>query len=178
MAHRYPIKPIVLPRDLRDVKPGELPPHLLRETKPYGWLHHLAADAYHALRAAAFRDDVRPFRPTSAGDTYRTVAMQRAGFLARYQLAPIEGTTTRMWENKKWYLRPGNAPMAAPGSSNHNLGLAVDIFQAFGDRLAWMLANAPAYGWSWELQSEPWHIRYVAGDDVPELVTKWKTDAK
>jgi LAS superfamily LD-carboxypeptidase LdcB len=30
------------------------------------------------------------------------------------------------------------------------------------------LAEAPSLGWSWELQSEPWHIRYVAGDKTPQ----------
>jgi LAS superfamily LD-carboxypeptidase LdcB len=40
--------------------------------------------------------------------------------------------------------------------------------------LDWLLKNAHLYGFSWEVQSEPWHLRYVAGDDVPEAVTKWK----
>jgi len=174
VAREYPIRKIVLPKDLTGIVPGVIPPHLLRKTKPYGWLHWLAADAYHALRAKAFADGIRPFRPTSAGDTYRTLAIQRNGFLARYQLGPISGASTRTWEGKKWYLKPGFAPMASPGSSNHNLGIAVDIFQASGERLEWLLNNALAFGWSWELQSEPWHIRYVAGDNVPEPVKLWK----
>jgi LAS superfamily LD-carboxypeptidase LdcB len=66
------------------------------------------------------------------------------------------------------------APLAVPGTSNHNLGIAVDIANASGKRLEWMLANAHKYGFSWELQSEPWHIRYVAGDDIPEAVKIWK----
>jgi len=64
--------------------------------------------------------------------------------------------------------------MAAPGTSNHNLGIAVDIWSASGKRLEWLLANALRFGWSWELQSEPWHIRYVAGDNVPDAVKAWK----
>jgi hypothetical protein len=36
--------------------------------------------------------------------------------------------------------------------------------------LQFLLDVAPSLGWSWELQSEPWHIRYVAGDKVPQAV--------
>ncbi len=169
-----PVERIILPNDLKGVTPGALPPALLREVKPYGWLHHLAADAYHALRSAAVSDGIKPFKPTSAGDTYRSLAMQRAGFLVRYQKEPIPGASTRTWDGVKWYLKPGNAPMAVPGSSNHNLGIAVDIWSASDERLAWMLKNCARFGWSWEVQSEPWHIRYVAGDSVPEAVKAWK----
>lgn len=170
-----PVVRVALPRDLRGVKPGVLPPELLRPVKPYGQLHHLAADAYHALRAAAVSAGIRPFKPTSAGDTYRSLAQQRAGFLQRYQTEAIMGASTRRYEEKTWYLRPGFAPMAAPGTSYHNLGIAVDIWSASGERLAWMRENIARFGWSWEIQSEPWHIRYVAGDDVPPQVTEWKT---
>jgi LAS superfamily LD-carboxypeptidase LdcB len=63
--------------------------------------------------------------------------------------------------------------MAAPGTSNHNLGLAVDISEASKERLDWMLKNCADFGFSWEVQSEPWHIRYVAGDRVPPAVQAW-----
>jgi hypothetical protein len=82
----------------------------------------------------------------------------------------------RIYKGKAWYLKKGMAPMAVPGSSNHNLGIAIDIANASGKRLEWLAKHAPRYGWSWEFTSgaEPWHIRYVAGDDVPELVKEWK----
>lgn len=168
-----PVKPILLPADLKNVVPGELPPGLLVPIRPYGQLHRLAADAYHALRAKALAEGIRPFKPTSAGDTYRTLALQKKGFLARYQQEPIAGASTRTWEGKKWYLKAGNAPMAAPGTSNHNLGLAVDISEASKERLDWMLKNCADFGFSWEVQSEPWHIRYVSGDRVPPAVQAW-----
>jgi len=38
-----------------------------------------------------------------------------------------------------------------------------------------LAANATKFGFSWEvLPSEPWHLRYVAGDNVPEAVKAWK----
>jgi hypothetical protein len=37
-----------------------------------------------------------------------------------------------------------------------------------------MFNNIAKFGWSWEvLPEEPWHIRYVAGDNIPEAVTLW-----
>jgi hypothetical protein len=39
--------------------------------------------------------------------------------------------------------------------------------------LQFLLAEAQTLGWSWELQSEPWHLRYVAGDKTPERVKAW-----
>jgi hypothetical protein len=36
--------------------------------------------------------------------------------------------------------------------------------------------HAGEFGWSWELQSEPWHLRYVAGDEVPAAVIEFEED--
>jgi hypothetical protein len=55
-AKNWPIVKVTLPADLKGVKPGEVPAHLLRDVKPYGKLHWRAADAYHAMRAKAFAD--------------------------------------------------------------------------------------------------------------------------
>lgn len=166
-----PKRKLVIPSTLLHVKPGELPAGLLVSVMPYGKLHPLAADAYNALRAAAFADGLTSFRPSSAGDCYRSIALQRQGFLARYTLTPIDGAPTRSYNNALYYLRPGNAPMAAPGTSRHNLGLAVDVAEANGNRLGFMLANCLQYGFSWELDAEPWHIFYYPGDKVPAPVT-------
>ena len=83
-----PIKKLVLPASLQHVKPGELPASLLVDIKPFGKLHPLAANAYNAVRAAAFAADIKQFKPISAGDTYRSISLQRQGFLARYTLDP------------------------------------------------------------------------------------------
>jgi len=65
--------------------------------------------------------------------------------------------------------------LAAPNDdpkncSRHMLGLAVDVANANGKILQWLLDNEDKFGFSHEVQSEPWHIRYVAGDTVPQLV--------
>ena len=171
-----PVKLVRLPADLTNVKPGEIPAYLLRPIRPYGRLHWLAAQAYEALRKQAHRDGIRPFRPTSVGDTYRDLATQERGFLARYTTAPIANSKSiRMYRGKRYFLKPGLAPMAVPGTSRHNLGLAVDISEASGDRLKWMEANCLDYGFCWEFRSgaEPWHIVYFKAESVPAKVQQW-----
>jgi len=173
-AKNWPIVKVTLPADLKGVKPGQVSPHLLRDVKPYGKLHWLAADAYHAMRAKAFADNIKPFKPTSAGDTYRTLASQTTGFLQRYQKQPLAGASTRTWEGVKWYKKsPTLAHLAAPGTSMHNLGIAVDIWSAYGPRFEWMLNNVLDFGFSFEVLDEPWHIRYTAGDNIPAAVQAW-----
>jgi LAS superfamily LD-carboxypeptidase LdcB len=169
-----PIKKLEMPSNLAHVKPGELPASLLVPIKPYGKLHPLAANAYNAVRAAAFAAGITQFKAISAGDTYRSIALQRQGFLARYQLAPIEGVKPRVYEGKNYYLKPGNAPMAVPGSSRHNLGLAVDFANMSGATFAFMCEHGPTFGWSLEVMpAEPWHWFYWPGDRVPPAVTQY-----
>jgi len=168
------IVPIKLPISLKNVEPGKLHPSLLRKIPQGGQLHYLAADAWNAMVDAAKADGIE-LKPTSAGDTYRSYDSQKAGFLSRYQLEPITNQSTKTFEGKTWYLKKGKAMMATPGKSNHNLGIAVDIHSA-GDnkRIKWLIANVRKFGWSWEVvPSEPWHIRYTEGDQVPQAVKDW-----
>lgn len=175
MADKYPVVKVQLPADLKGAKPGELPDSLLRPIEGKGKLHHLAADAYEAMDAAANAEGI-DLSPTSQADTYRSLAVQEYGFYQRYTDTPgkkLRKQTPRIYKGKAWYLKKGLAPMAVPGTSNHNLGIAIDIAHASGARLAWLLKHAERFGFSWELQSEPWHLRYVAGDTVPEAVKSW-----
>jgi LAS superfamily LD-carboxypeptidase LdcB len=173
---KYPVRPVKLPADLKGVKPGELPETLLRPIEGKGKLHHLAADAYEAMDEAANADGI-DLSPTSQADTYRSLAVQEYGFFQRHTLTPKGKQAKqkpRIYKGKAWYLKKGYAPMAVPGTSNHNLGIAIDIANASGKRLEWLLANEHKFGFSHELDSEPWHIRYTEGDDVPQAVKEWK----
>jgi len=170
-----PVVKVSLPADLKDVTPGRVPENLMRVIEHKGKLHRLAADAYEAMDAAANADGI-DLKPTSIADTYRSLETQEYGFFQRYTDNPkpaLMKQKPRIYKGKAWYLKKGLAPMAVPGTSNHNLGIAVDIADANGKRLDWLLANAQSFGWSWEVQSEPWHLRYVAGDNVPEKVKLW-----
>jgi LAS superfamily LD-carboxypeptidase LdcB len=173
---KYPVVPVKLCSCLKGVKPGELPAKLLRGIEGKGKLHHCAADAYEAMDAAANAAGI-DLSPTSQADTYRSLETQEYGFYQRYTDTPkpaLMKQKPRIYKGKAWYLKKGMAPMAVPGTSNHNLGIAIDIKDATGNRLAWLLANEHLYGFSHELDSEPWHIRYVAGDNIPDAVKAWK----
>jgi hypothetical protein len=165
------IVPVSLPADLKGVTPGKLPENLLRPAAGGGKLHWIAAAAWAAMVEAAKADGVE-LKPTSSGDVYRDYDSQKRGFLQRYQLEPIQGTSTKEFEGKKWYLKKGMAMLATPGKSQHNLGIAVDVHSASEPkRINWLIANVEKFGWSWEVvPSEPWHIRYVAGDKIPAAV--------
>ena len=174
MSKRTPwdyIVPIKMPVALKGVEPGKVHASLLRDIPGGGKLFYLAADAWLAMVEAAKADGVE-LKPTSSADTYRSYDFQKRGFLQRYQLEPIPGQSTKTFEGKTWYLKKGMAMLATPGKSNHNLGLAVDVHSASEKkRINWLIANVEKFGWSWEVvPSEPWHIRYVAGDNVPQAV--------
>jgi LysM repeat protein len=111
---------------------------------PYGELHLLpaAADAWNAMRAEAlstFGTDVYPGGPVSAYRTYEQQAELYRAFLAGY-----------------------GAPANPPGSSSHELGIAVDvespemrwIIDQIGWKYGWGKLNAPGE-WS--------HVDYLGG---------------
>lgn len=162
------------PADLRGTKPGKLPESLLKPAVGGGKLHWLAAAAWAAMVEAAKADGIE-LKPTSAGDAYRSYDSQLAAFKQRYTTTP-NGNATRTFEGKKWYKKdPKLASLAAPGTSQHNSGLAIDVHTA-GEpkRLKWLIANVRKFGFSWEVvPEEPWHIRYTEGDNPPAAVAEW-----
>ncbi len=168
------IVPVKMPADLKGVEPGKLDSKLLRPVPGGGKMHWIAACAWTAMVEKAKVEGLE-LKPTSSGDTYRDYESQKRGFLSRYQLEPVAGTSTKTFEGKTWYLKKGMAMLATPGKSQHNLGLAVDVHSA-GEpkRLNWLIANVKEFGFSWEVvPSEPWHLRYVCGNDIPSSVKAW-----
>jgi murein L,D-transpeptidase YcbB/YkuD len=67
------------------------------------------------------------------------------------------------------------ASLAAPGTSQHNSGLAVDVHTAAEPkRLNWLIENVRKFGFSWEVvPEEPWHLRYTEGDNPPAAVVEY-----
>jgi hypothetical protein len=168
------IVPVVLPKDLKGIEPGKLPANLLKAVPGGGKMHWIAAAAWTAMVEKAKAAGVE-LKPTSPGDTYRDYETQKKGFLTRYTLDKVDGTSTKTFEGKTWYLKKGMAMLATPGKSQHNLGLAVDVHSASEPkRINWLIANVKEFGFSWEVvPSEPWHLRYVSGDNIPASVKAW-----
>ena len=189
LPKKLPVSRLIMPADLRECSNGELPASLLRKISPSGKMHHLAAQSWAVLQELAEKEG---FKLVHVGD-YRPYSQQLSLFKSRmkpYPNAKKDKQTVRTFEGKKWYLHNG-APVATPGTSNHGWGLAIDVavkgkigvvsvstkFKPSGkSALDFLLREAQSLGWSWELQSEPWHIRYVAGDKIPvrleELLSK------
>ena len=187
---KLPILRVTKPANLRGESNGDLPEGLLRSVGKGGLLHVNAARAFEALRADAA---IAGFDLTYTwGGTYRSYQSQVALFESRYDRDYVEGrnvkTGSRTWNGVRYYKRKGVAAAATPGTSNHGWGLAVDMALDsdrsdgldpddavyIGPALNYLYANAERFGWSWELQSEPWHLRYVAGDDIPEAVREFE----
>lgn len=178
-----PVAPVKLPTDLGGQSNGKLNVSLLTIVHGGSTLHHLAARAWNALVASA---SAAGFEMTyTYGGCYRNYASQVLLFNQRYTTTVLRGRPIKVWNGVVYYQKPNTAMAAVPGTSNHGWGLAVDtaldgdladgvgpddaisISQAL---LTWMLANVARFGFSWEAQSEPWHIRYIAGDAIPAAV--------
>ena len=173
----YPVVAIKFCSHIKGKKPSEITNDVLRKCSGGGKMELCAADAWDAMVAAAAADGIT-LKPTSLGDQFRSIEQQKTAFLQRYRKEPVANSTSRTWNGRKWWLKRGFAPLAAPNDdpktcSRHMLGLAVDVANASGKILDWLLANEDKFGFSHEVQSEPWHIRYVAGDDVPAAVKEF-----
>jgi hypothetical protein len=163
-----PVAPLKLPADLVGQSNGEISQTLLTLCGIGNFkMHHLASRALRAMIAA--------YEPTTedATGTYRTYTQQVLLFTARYTTTPIAGRPTKIWDGVTYWQKPNTAMAAVPGTSNHGLGLAIDFstgMARYNEFVAWLIINAATYGYSAEAQSESWHWRYVAGDNVPPAV--------
>lgn len=172
-----PIAPVVRPADLAGQRNGVLDPALLSVVPGGSRLHHIAARCWGALVVAAKADGIDlTYTP---GGCYRDLERQTQLFYARWTTTPVPLRPRTTFAGQTWFLKRGVAQAARPGTSNHGWGLAVDTAGGSSPssarslnrrELNWMLANAASCGWSWELQSEPWHIRLVTGDRIPQRV--------
>jgi D-alanyl-D-alanine carboxypeptidase-like protein len=184
-----PVHPVTLPADLVGVDNGRLPPELLESFATAGrtglaQAHRTALRSWRALVGECQTATGCVLTITSVADAYRSYERQVATFLARYSPTPIPGRPTKFWDGRTWWLRPGMAMAATPGTSNHGRAIAFDgavwngsvIVSLAGDPIAWpwVRANAERFGFSWEAQSEPWHLRLVTGDAIPAAVLAYE----
>ena len=109
---------------------------------------------------------------------YRTEAEQQAMFDEKVQAYRIEGYSRARAERtaKEW--------VALPGTSEHQLGIAVDINAdkekcSNEEVYAWLAENAHKYGFILRypqgkvsitgISYEPWHYRYVGAEAAKEI---------
>jgi peptidoglycan hydrolase-like protein with peptidoglycan-binding domain len=176
-----PVLPLTRPSCLAGQQNGLLADALL---VPCGvGAFRMVEPAARAMKALVDAMSKAGFQVRATG-TYRTYARQEALFLERYTTTELPGRPTKRWNGVTYWQKPGTAMAAVPGTSNHGLGLAVDFAEERdGDPevesvstgfVQWLVANAAAYGYSAEAQSEPWHWRYVTGDAIPAAVLAYE----
>lgn len=183
----FPVIDIVKPAALYGQQNGKLESRILSVSPgqaggPSVTLVRPADRAWRALCAEA-KKHRHILKISGGGSAYRNYDIQRRIFLERYRTAYKPNTDVKVWEGRTWYRWYG-AIAAAPGKSNHGWGLAVDTGEENdGDlgvesvdaiTVAWLVANERRFGWSHELQSEPWHIHYWAGDKIPQAVLDYE----
>jgi LAS superfamily LD-carboxypeptidase LdcB len=105
-------------------------------------LHAPAAAAFTAMRAAAAKVGV----PMVVESAFRTMEQQ-----------------TALWVDYMNGKRKD--PVGAPGYSNHQNGVAVDVKTDRGRNAtyAWLRANADAFGFVENVTGEPWHWEFRHG---------------
>lgn len=171
-----PIEKVKMPACLKGQENGKLSAGILKKCDVGSAL--MAEPAARAMKAmvAAMRSALG-LDYTHVG-AYRTYKQQEELFLSRYTTTPLPGRPTRTWNGVKYWQKPGTAMAAVPGTSNHGWGLALDIAEKVNGKpvsisarsVKWLVKHARQYGFSAEVQSEQWHWRYYAGDNIPEAV--------
>lgn len=190
----FPVVAVKLPASLTNASNGKLHPDQLVDVdfpgRGGGQLHFQASRAWAAFSNHCQKETGVTLTVTSVADAYRNYDRQLATFTTRYEPISygtylITGSSKRKifayGSAKYWRLRPGLAIAATPGTSNHGLGLALDVCELRADGSVigiagskawnWVRENAVMYGFSWEVQSEPWHLRLFTGDNPTQLVT-------
>lgn len=183
----FPIRDVIKPSALSGQLNGRIDPSKMIGTagQAGGATVTLITPAHRAWRALA-SEALKAGHVLKIGwpnSSYRNYEDQKRIFLDRYRTAYKANTDIKWWNGQKWYRWYG-ATAAAPGTSNHGWGLAVDVGEERdGDggtesvdsgTVDWLVANEQRFGFSHELQSEPWHIRYFAGDDLPQAVLDYE----
>jgi hypothetical protein len=189
----YPVRLVDRPDDLDNATNGRLPVSSLEllgaAGRPTARAHRQTERSWMALRGEVRARFAEELSLTSSADGYRTYDQQVNAFTGSYveKYDPVACTLEdqRTWNGRKWYKRRGHSAKASPGTSNHGWGLALDVclwrnggivaITASKPVFSWLLANAGGYGFSWELQSEPWHLRLFTGDNTPAAVLAYET---
>lgn len=177
-----PVQKVRMPSSLSAFTNGRIPSTDLTEVHPRGKLHVQAARGWGALVYDASLQGL-PMTFTYGG-MYRSYAEQEALFLRRYDRGYNSSSRSNKYWNGSWWHLVTGAIAATPGKSNHGWGLAIDtaagtdpsnaVYIRSHPQWPWLLANAINYGFSWEIQSEPWHIRYVIGDLITPRIKAWE----
>ena len=176
----WPVAKAAIPSWVDQHGNGRIPAEQMVKVAPLGGTAgHLTPEAAAAWRNLQNAASAAGFTLTMTG-AYRSLAQQEQLFQERF-VATITGGTAKEWNGKTFWLKPNMAMASVPGRSNHGWGCAVDMaLGGYGSSaknvnssaafLAWVKENAGPHGWSWEVQSEPWHVRLVSFAEATKFV--------
>lgn len=148
--------------------------------------HKLRFDAANSI-VAVMRDVASKYGwSVVLTDSYRPYETQERIFKERYTTTYLPGRPYKTWNGVRWYQRPNTAQAAVPGTSNHGLGVAIDVSALggfSGTRYKQFASIASKRGWSnFEGQQigEAWHWVYTGSggsiDAVAPSVPKEEDD--
>jgi flagellum-specific peptidoglycan hydrolase FlgJ len=138
------------PQPSKTFQNGKISLSLLKLIEPGHQLEPAAADAYLAMKEASLSDGLKE-TDWDISDSYRTYEVQNAIF--DWDLYNRTGAKAKKGSG-------GRTAAAYPGTSNHGLGKAIDLW---GKAQEWVRKNGERFGWSWDegkAVGEPWHFRY------------------
>jgi len=163
-------------------KNGQIPATALKKSVLGVSLTAAAASSIARLKPVFERDTGIKLVATSG---YRPLAEQKSLFLKRYKVQLLgrgKFGDVRWYGGKRYVRISGDGAVAVPGSSNHGLGLALDLelgdWGSKADR--WFEQHGPAYGWlsdEGHAVGEPWHKRYDPAKDLHRKATVVTTTA-
>lgn len=146
---------------------GRIPDAALSAIPGGGRLLTAVAARWLAIRAEVLR--LYGWTPTPTGplDSYRPYSgnyyAQLETFQRRYTRTRMPSRPTKVWNGVTYWLLPGQATAAVPGTSNHGWACAVDVTGLGGfdsTRYRQFAAVAGRYGWTnteGRRIGEPWH---------------------
>lgn len=167
-----PTTTVVRPRSTDGFVNGQLPEEALRDCGDgRGPLAQIVSYALEALIIAAAAEDIH----FGSVGRYRTYDRQVEMFLDRY-VTWDTGRPSKVWNGRRYWLRPGKVRSATPGNSNHGFGCADDICEirdgqivTITDRgLTWLRQNAGDFGFALEARDEPWHWHTQFRETLPD----------
>lgn len=188
---------IIVPSTLLNVPNGKLPVFLLSEVtlpgiRSGGMAFRNAAKAFTAMQLIAKTE--LGLELTASSSPYRSWQQQYELFVSRYKPVSyarylmLGSAKRKRWNDAKsfghasiyWELVSG-AMAAVPGTSNHGLGMAIDAAWFINGRIVPITAHTAGYAWFKRVTNdgsfgfkqssiEAWHIDYVLGDGLPEIV--------
>lgn len=174
----FPVRPILVPSVLSGKSNGRLPSDILITIpgKPRGQDLRLVTPAARSVKALVAAADAAHVT-LRAVSSYRPYEIQVAIFTDRYTTTYLPGRPSKVWQGRRYWQKLGTATAAVPGFSNHGWGLAID-WEVNGRITDWLVANEQRYGFSHEIQTEPWHIRYFSGDFIMPAVREYEAGQK